>query len=129
MQIQVSLLDVEVPEEGFDDVAFRIAANDGFEKALQQGHPVLLEPIMKLNITTPEAYLGEFVGDLQQRRAIIVQTENHGDRAEIESHAPLKELFGYSNAMRSLSQGRASCSIEPLHYAPAPESDQNIFQF
>ena len=129
MQIQVSLLDVEISEEGSDEVAFRIAANDGFEKGLQQAHPVLLEPIMKLNITTPEAYLGEFVSDLQQRRAIIVQTENHGDRTDIEAHAPLKELFGYSNAMRSLSQGRASCSIEPLHYAPAPESDQELFHF
>jgi elongation factor G len=129
MCIQVSLLDVEVAEEGSDEVAFRIAVNDAFEKGLQQAKPVLLEPIMKINITTPDAYLGEFVSDLQQRRAIIVQTENHGDRAEIEAHAPLKELFGYSNAMRSLSQGRASCSIEPLHYAPAPESDLAIFKF
>jgi len=129
MRIQVSLLQVDLPEEGSDEVAFRIAVNDAFEKALQQAQPVLLEPIMKLNITTPDSYLGEFVSDLQQRRAIIVHTENHGERADIEAHAPLKELFGYSNAMRSLSQGRASCSIEPLHYAPAPESDLKLFQF
>jgi elongation factor G len=129
MRVQVSLLDAVVSEDGSDEMAFRIAANDGFEKALLQAQPVLLEPIMKLDITTPEAYLGDFVSDLQQRRAIIVRSENLGGHADIEAHAPLKELFGYSGAMRSLSQGRASCSIEPLHYAPAPPADIKIFQF
>jgi elongation factor G len=73
-----------------------------------------------LDILTPEDYLGEFVGDLQQRRAIITRTDNRGRMTAVEAHAPLRELFGYSSAMRSLSQGRASCSIEPLKYAPAP---------
>jgi elongation factor G len=81
---------------------------------------VLLEPVMRLNITTPESYLGDIVGDLQQRRAIICRTENRGADVAIEAHAPLRELFGYANAIRSLSQGRAGCSMEPLHYAPAP---------
>ena len=129
MRVQVSLLDAEVSEDGSDEMAFRIAANDGFEKALLQAQPVLLEPIMKLDITTPEAYLGDFVSDLQQRRGIIVRSENLGGQADIEAHAPLKELFGYSGAMRSLSQGRASCSIEPLRYAPAPPADVKNFQF
>jgi elongation factor G len=75
---------------------------------------------MRLNITTPEAYLGDIVGDLQQRRAIICRTEHRGLDVAIESHAPLRELFGYANAIRSLSQGRAGCSMEPLEYAPAP---------
>ena len=75
---------------------------------------------MKLDITTPEEHLGDFVGDLQQRRAIIHKTENRGKLVFIEAHAPLAELFGYSSAMRSLSQGRAGCSMEPLNYAPAP---------
>jgi elongation factor G len=81
---------------------------------------VLLEPIMKLDIVTPDDYLGDFVGDLQQRRAVIVKTESRGKMTAIEAHAPLKELFGYSSAMRSLSQGRASASMEPLKYEPAP---------
>ena len=75
---------------------------------------------MRLDITTPEDYLGDFVGDLQHRRALIVKTEHRGRMTVIEAHAPLRELFGYSSAMRSLSQGRAGCSIEPLHYAAAP---------
>jgi len=120
MKLKVTVLGGEAHADGSNEVAFRIAASDAFEKALQAGGPVLLEPIMKLDITAPEDYLGDFVGDLQHRRAVIVRTEHRGRIATIEAHAPLKELFGYSSAMRSLSQGRASCSLEPLHYAPAP---------
>ena len=129
MRLKVTVLDAEIAEEGSDDIAFRIATADAFNRCLQDGKPVLLEPIMRLSITTPADYLGDFVGDLQQRRAMIVSTEAHGDRTEIEAHAPLKELFGYSSAMRSLSQGRAGCSIAPLNYMPAPEEDLSEFGF
>ena len=127
MRLKVTVLDAELEEEGSDDIAFRIAAADAFNRGLQKGKPILLEPIMRLSISTPEDYLGEFVGDLQQRRAMIVSTDAHGDRTDIEAHAPLKELFGYSSAMRSLSQGRAGCSIEPLNYMPAPLEDIREF--
>ena len=120
MKLKVAILGGQASAENSSEMAFRIAANDAFNKALEQGGPVLLEPIMKLDIITPEAYLGDFVGDLQQRRAVIARTEVRGSVTAIEAHAPLKELFGYSSAMRSLSQGRAGCSIEPLCYAPAP---------
>lgn len=120
MKLKVTVIGAEVHEEGSNETAFRIAANDAFNKGLEQAGPVLLEPIMKLDIITPEDYLGDFVGDLQQRRAIIAKTENRGPMTFIEAHAPLKELFGYSSAMRSLSQGRAGCSMEPLEYAAAP---------
>jgi elongation factor G len=110
------------------DVAVRIAAAAAFEQGLREAGPVLLEPIMKLDITTPEDYLGDFVGDLQQRRAIIQKTENRGKLSLIEAHAPLAELFGYSSAMRSLSQGRASCSMQPLNYAPAPPEVGRAFE-
>lgn len=127
--LRVTVLSAVVSEEGSDDVAFRIAANDAFEQGLRQAQPVLLEPIMKLNINTPEEYLGDFVGDLQQRRGTIIKTDHRGDRSDIEAQAPLKELFGYSSAMRSISQGRASCSLEPLNYAPAPAADMALYQF
>ena len=78
------------------------------------------KPIMKLSITTPDEYYGEFVSDLAQRRSRIVETDNRAGVTVIEAHAPLGELFGYSGAMRSLSQGRAGASMEPLEYAPAP---------
>jgi len=115
--------------DGSNETAFRIAAGDAFEKALREGGPVLLEPIMKLDISTPEEYMGDFVGDLQQRRGIIANTESRGEIAVIEAHAPLAELFGYSSAMRSLSQGRASCSMEPFNYAPAPPEIAEGFAF
>jgi elongation factor G len=120
MKLKVSILGGSAGADNSNEMAFRIAANDAFNKGLEQGGPVLLEPIMKLDIITPEAYLGDFVGDLQQRRALIAKTEIRGATTAIEAHAPLKELFGYSSAMRSLSQGRAGCSIQPLCYAPAP---------
>ena len=69
---------------------------------------------------TPEDHLGDFVSDLQQRRAIIQSTQTRGKTAVIEAEAPLSNLFGYSGAMRGLSQGRASCSMEPAAYGPAP---------
>ena len=83
---------------------------------------------MKLDIVTPEDYLGDFVGDLQQRRATIAKTDHRGKMTTIEAHAPLKELFGYSSAMRSLSQGRAGASIEPLRYDPAPPEVLKAFE-
>jgi elongation factor G len=120
MKLKVTVLGGQWNAEQTDARAMKIAAADAFDKGLEQGGKVLLEPIMKLDIVTPEDYLGDFIGDLQQRRAVIAKTENRGKMAVIEAHAPLKELFGYSGAMRSLSQGRASSSIEPLKYEPAP---------
>jgi elongation factor G len=75
---------------------------------------------MRLQITTPEDNLGDFISDLQQRRALITHTGHRGKNAVIEAEAPLANLFGYSSAMRGLSQGRATCSMEPAAYGPAP---------
>ena len=123
-KIRVTVTGVELAEEGSTEMAISIAAGDAFEGALQKAGPLVLEPIMKLTISTPDEYYGEFVSDLAQRRAQIVSTDNVGDMTFIVAHAPLAELFGYSNAMRSLSQGRAGSSLEPLQYEPAPAVDQ-----
>jgi elongation factor G len=108
-------------------VAFSIAASDAFEKAMEAAGPVLLEPIMKLSITTPDEFYGDFVGDLAQRRSRVVNTDSHSGLTIIEAHAPLAELFGYSNSLRSLSQGRAGSSMEILGYEPAPSVVANSF--
>ncbi len=81
---------------------------------------MLLEPIMRLEVVLPEENLGDFVSDLQQRRAAITRTFRRGRNAVIEAQAPLASLFGYSNAMRGMSQGRATCTMEPASYGPAP---------
>jgi len=127
--VKIEVYDSETAEEGSDEVAFRIAAGDAFDRGLQDAGPVLLEPVMKLEVTTPDDYMGEIVGDLQQRRAIIASTESRGAMTVITAHAPLKEMFGYSSAVRSLSQGRAGSSMEPLTYQPAPKEDADSFQF
>ena len=83
-----------------NDLAFRMAAADAFNKALREAGIVLLEPIMRMEITVPEENLGDIVADLQQRRAVITRTQLRGRTTVIEAHAPLANLFGYSNAMR-----------------------------
>ena len=127
-KIRVTLLSAEVTEES-DDMAFSIAAGEAFEEALREAGPTLLEPIMKLTISTPDDFYGDFVSDLAQRRAQIVNTDNHSGMTFIEAHAPLAELFGYSSAMRSLSQGRAGSSQEPLGYEAAPSDVADSFVF
>ena len=125
--MRISILGAEIAEIGSDEVAFRIAANDAFDEGLKAGGPALLEPMMHMDITTPADYLGEIVGDLQQRRGLIEKTEARGAITQVTALAPLKELFGYSSAIRSLSQGRAGCSMEPQGYQIAPKEDMESF--
>ena len=127
--VRIDVTDAQMQEEGSDEVAFRIAAGDAFDKGMEKAGLVLLEPVMKVEVTTPGDYMGELVGDLQQRRAVIAATETRGTMTVIIAHAPLKELFGYSGAVRSLSQGRAAGSMEPLSYQPAPKEDAESFMF
>jgi elongation factor G len=125
--IRITVTGVEVDPVQSSAIAFSIAAADAFEEGLRQGEPLLLEPMMKLVISTPNDYYGEFVSDLAQRRARIVHTDNHAGMTFIEAHAPLAELFGYAGAMRSLSQGRAGSSMEPIGYEPAPAEISRAF--
>jgi len=120
MHVRITVLGGKVHETGSSDLAFRMAAGDAFEKSLRQAGVALLEPIMRLEVTTPEEHLGEIMSDLQQRRAIITRTHRRGRNTVIEARAPLAKLFGYSSAMRGLSQGRATCTMEPAAYGPAP---------
>jgi elongation factor G len=120
MHLKVTVLGGQVHETESSELAFRFAAADAFNEGLRQAGIVLLEPIMKLEVTTPEENLGDIVADLQQRRAIITRTQARGRITVIDAEAPLANLFGYSNAMRGLSQGRATCTMEPSSYGPAP---------
>jgi elongation factor G len=120
MQMKVTVLSGEVHETESNELAFRLAAADSFNKGLREAGIVLLEPIMRIEVTAPEENLGDIVSDLQQRRAIITRTQARGRSTVIDAEAPLANLFGYSNAMRGLSQGRATCTMEPSSYGPAP---------
>ena len=120
MNVKVTLIDAQVSESESTDTAFRIAVSDAFHKGLREAGIVLLEPIMKLEISTPDEYVGNLVSDLQQRRGLVTNNEVRGHLTVIEAEAPLASLFGYTSAVRGLSQGRASNSMEPLTYRPAP---------
>lgn len=129
MHVKVTVLGGTVHETESNELAFRLAAADAFDKGLREAGIVLLEPIMRLEITTPEDYLGEFVSDLQQRRGSITGTHHRGrGTVVVDARAPLAQLFGYSNALRGLSQGRASCTMEPASYEPAPDDVLRSFQ-
>ncbi len=120
MKVRVTVTGGRVHETESNELAFRFAAADAFEKALREAGIVLLEPVMRLEVTTPEESVGDIVSDLQQRRAQIQRTHVRGATTIIEAHAPLANLFGYANAMRGLTQGRATCTMEPHTYGPAP---------
>ncbi len=105
MQVKITVLGGQVHETESNEIAFRFAAADAFNKGLQAAGTVLLEPIMQLQITTPEENLGDFISDLQQRRAIITHTQHRGKNMVIDAEAPLANLFGYSSAMRGPEPG------------------------
>ena len=127
MKVRVSLLGGEFHETDSNELAFRRAAADAFQEALKAAGPALLEPIMLMEITTPEENLGDIVADLQQRRATITDTAVRGRSTIVKTLCPLATLFGYAGAIRSLSQGRASCSMEPAAYGPAPKEVVDTF--
>jgi elongation factor G len=127
VDLKVTLVDAQAHDVDSNDLAFRFAAADALNKAVTEAGAVLLEPIMKLEVVTPDDYLGDIMSDLLARRCDITNTFDRGKLRVIEAHAPLERMFGYSTAVRSLSQGRASYSMEPLEYAPAPESMLEAF--
>ncbi len=127
MKLRATVLSAESREGETTEPAVRMAVGDGFSRGLREAGAVLLEPIMRMEINTPDDYVGDIVGDLQQRRASILRTDVRAGRTVIEANAPLATLFGYSSAIRSLSQGRASSSIEPSHYDAAPPEIMESF--
>ena len=119
INLKVIVKDIDYREGETTEVAIRAAASDAVRRALHDGGAVLLEPIMKLEVVAPSEFVGNITGDLNSRRAIIVNTEVRGNLVAITAEVALSQMFGYSNDVRSLSQGRASFSMEPLRYDTA----------
>ncbi|MCA9042248.1 MAG: elongation factor G [Planctomycetaceae bacterium] len=120
IRVKMTILDVDYREGETTEVALQAAAGDAVHEALDQAGAVLLEPMMRLKVTTPQEFLGNIQSDLNSRRALIVNSEQRGSLTVMEAEVALSEMFGYSTQVRSLSQGRASYSMEPLKYAEAP---------
>ncbi|MFO0840743.1 MAG: elongation factor G [Phycisphaerae bacterium] len=120
INVKVTLLAAQEHAEDSSELAFEGAAAMAVQKAVESAGPVLLEPIMKVEIVTPEDYFGGISGDLMSRRAEITNTSMRGKNRIIDADAPLAEMFGYSTELRSRSQGRASFTMEPARYQPMP---------
>ncbi len=118
--IKATLLDGKHHPVDSSEIAFEQASVLAFSEAVANAGPVFLEPIMHLQVTTPEEYLGAIIGDLNARRADIRKMEQRGRYHVLTAEAPLAEMFGYATQLRSLSQGRATSTMEPHSYAPAP---------
>lgn len=101
-------------------IAFELCAKEGFKAAAGKAKPVLMEPIMKLEVTTPDEYMGGIIGDLNRRRGIVKGQETKGNSLVIKADVPLSEMFGYVTHLRTISSGRASSAMEFSHYSPAP---------
>jgi len=122
INIKVTLFDGKYHEVDSSDLAFEMAGSIGFKEACRAANPILLEPIMNVEVVTPEEYMGNIIGDLNSRRAVIVEMTDRGHLKVIRCRVPLAEMFNYSNVSRSLSSGRATFSMEPFGYEPVPRN-------
>jgi elongation factor G len=123
MDFKVEAFDGSYHDVDSSEMAFKIAASMGFKEANRAAGPILLEPIMKVEVTTPKDYMGAITGDLNRRRGMIQATEEAPGGAQvITAHVPLSEMFGYATDMRSATQGRATYTMEFSHYEKAPKS-------
>ena len=119
---KATLFDGSYHEVDSSEMAFKIAGSMAFKNAAMSASPVLLEPIMKVEAVTPEDYMGDVMGDLNRRRGLVQGMEDVPSGKVIRANVPLAEMFGYATDLRSMSQGRATYSMEFLHYAEAPNS-------
>jgi elongation factor G len=122
VDIKVTLYDGSYHEVDSDEMAFKIAASMGFKEAARKASPVLLEPIMSVEVVVPEEFMGTIIGDLNSRRGRIEGVEHRAGSQVIKSLVPLAEMFGYATTMRSSTQGRATFSMHFAHYDEAPRS-------
>jgi elongation factor G len=122
VDVKVNLVDGSFHDVDSSEVAFTIAGSMAVKAAVKKGAPVALEPIMKIEVTTPGDFLGEVIGDLNRRRGMVSETNTQSDTQIIKGSVPLGESFGYANTLRSLTQGRASFSMEFEKYEQLPKS-------
>ena len=125
VDISVELFDGSYHEVDSSEMAFKIAASMAFKDACKKANPVLLEPIMDVEVVTPEDYMGDVVGDLNRRRGRILSMDQRGNARVIKAEVPLAEMFGYATDLRSFTQGRASYTMKFKHYEQVPANIAN----
>ena len=122
IDIKVQVTDGTFHEVDSNELAFKMAGIFALKDAFKKAHPILLEPIMKVECTTPDEYQGDLIGDITRRRGHIINIEAKQGQTIVNANVPLAEMFGYATAIRSLSKGRASYSMEPLTFEQVPNS-------
>jgi elongation factor G len=123
VDIKVALFDGSYHEVDSSEAAFKVAGSMAFKDGCRMGDPILLEPVMKVEVETPDSHMGDVTGSLSSKRGQIQGTESLGNSiSKIIAHVPLSELFGYTNELRSITSGRGSANIEPSHYAEVPKN-------
>ena len=118
--MHVTLVDGSYHEVDSSELAFQMAGALAFNEGLRKAGPILLEPIMDMEVTVPEEFMGQVIGDLSSRRAKIVALAQRLNLRTIRANIPLAEVFNYATILRSLTQGRASYTMEPSFYAEVP---------
>ena len=120
VDIKIRLIDGSYHEVDSSEMAFKIAGSMGFKEGFHKASPVLLEPVMKIEVVTPEEYMGDVMGDLSRRRGVLRGSDDTPSGKVIDATVPLGEMFGYATSLRSQTQGRATFTMEFDHYAEAP---------
>jgi elongation factor G len=120
VDLKVTLIDGSYHEVDSSEMAFKIAGSMGFKEGARRANPILLEPLMSIEIITPEEFMGQVVSDLNSRRGKTTQVEYRGGSNVISGEAPLANMFGYATDLRSLTQGRATFTLKFSHYSPVP---------
>ena len=122
VDVKVTLFDGSYHDVDSSQLAFELAGSMGFKDGMRKASPVLLEPMMSVEVETPEEYMGDIMGDLSSRRGIIqgMDDDDSGGK-KVKAEVPLAEMFGYSTTLRSMTQGRATYSMEFKHYSEAPK--------
>ena len=124
VDVKVTLYDGSYHEVDSSEMAFKIAGSMAFKEAMKKADPVLMEPIMQVDVMVPEEYMGDVIGDLNSRRGQIQGMEPRGGVQAISAGVPLSEMFGYATALRSRTQGRGQYTMQPSHYTEVPKSIQ-----
>ncbi len=122
VDVKVAIVDGSYHEVDSSELAFKIAGSIGFKDACQKAEPVLLEPMMRLEVVTPDDFMGDVMGDINSRRGKIEGMEQRGNTQVVRGFVPLSEMFGYATSIRSLTQGRAQHTMSFAYYEPAPRS-------
>ena len=122
VDVRATLYDGSYHDVDSSEMAFRIAGSMAFKNGMAKADPVLLEPVMRIEIVVPEEYMGDVIGDLNSRRGRVEGMDAHGGSQIIRGFVPLSEMFGYTTALRSLTQGRGTSSMDFYAYEEVPKS-------